>query len=292
MNNKSQLSVAHIFNSRLTSIISISLVLFLIGLTTLILLLTSELSVYVRENLTMSIVLKNDVKLVDVQKLQKNIDASIYTKSTEYIDKEQAAKELTEELGQDPTEFLGYNPLLGSIELKLKSEYANNDSIAVIEAELHKFPLVKEIIYQKDLIDTINQNVNRISVVLMALSILLLIVSYALISNTVRLTVYAKRFIIHTMKLVGATGGFIRRPFLAQGAVTGLISSFIAMGLLSGVLFLAQSELSDLFSMESIDALLVSFFVMLISGILITTISTFLSVGRYLRLQLDDMYYI
>ena len=126
----------------------------------------------------------------------------------------------------------------------------------------------------------------------MGLSILLLIVSYALISNTVRLTVYAKRFIIHTMKLVGATGNFIRRPFLAQGAITGLISSFIAMGLLSGMIFLIQSELSDLLSMESINSLLISFLVMLISGILITTISTFLSVGRYLRLQVDDMYYI
>jgi cell division transport system permease protein len=162
----------------------------------------------------------------------------------------------------------------------------------MIEASLHKYPLVKEVIYQKDLIEVINQNVNRISVILMGLSILLLIVSYALISNTVRLTVYAKRFIIHTMKLVGATGGFIRRPFLAQGAVTGLISSFIAMALLSGMIFLIQSELSDLFSMESINSLLISFLVMLISGILITTISTFLSVGRYLRLQVDDMYYI
>jgi cell division transport system permease protein len=126
----------------------------------------------------------------------------------------------------------------------------------------------------------------------MGLSILLIIVSYALISNTVRLTVYAKRFIIHTMKLVGATGSFIRRPFLVQGAITGLISSFIGMALLSGVLYFAQSELSDLFSMESIDALLISFVVMLIFGILITTISTFMSVGRYLRLQVDDMYYI
>ena len=156
MNNKSQLSVSHIFNSRLTSIISISLVLFLIGLTTLILLLTSELSVYVRENLTMSIVLKDEAKLVDIQKLQKNIDASVYAKSTEYIDKERAAKELAEELGQDPTEFLGYNPLLGSIELRLNSEYANNDSIAMIEAQLHKYPLVKEVIYQKDLIEIIS----------------------------------------------------------------------------------------------------------------------------------------
>ena len=162
----------------------------------------------------------------------------------------------------------------------------------MIEAQLHKYPLVKEVIYQKDLIEIINQNVSRISAILMGLSILLLIVSYALISNTVRLTVYAKRFIIHTMKLVGATGSFIRRPFLAQGAITGLISSFIGMGLLSGMIFLVQSELSDLFTMESINSLLISFLVMLISGILITTISTFLSVGRYLRLQVDDMYYI
>ena len=289
MKNKSNIAASNLFNSRLTSIISISLVLFLIGTTTLIILLTNELSVYVRENLTLSIVLKDNVKPADIQKLQKSLDACPYTNTTEYIDKETAAKELAEELGQD---FLGYNPLLGSLEMTLKSDYANNDSIAVIEKSLQKLPEVKEIIYQKDLIDTINTNVRRISVILLGLSALLLLISYALISNTVRLSVYAKRFLIHTMKLVGATGAFIRKPFLMQGAVTGLIAAILAMGLLSGILFVLRTEISQLLSIESMNALLVSFIVMLISGVAITTFATYLSVTRYLRLRIDDMYYI
>lgn len=292
MKNKSNVAAGHLFNSRLTSIISITLVLFLIGTTTLIILLTNELSVYVRENLTLSIVLKDNVKPADIQKLQKSLDACPYTNTTEYIDKETAAKELAQELGQDPTDFLGYNPLLGSLEMTLKSNYANNDSIAVIEKSLQKMPEVKEIIYQKDLIDTINTNVRRISMVLLGLSALLLLISYALISNTVRLSVYAKRFLIHTMKLVGATGTFIRKPFLMQGAVTGLIAAILAMGMLSSILFVLRTEISQLLSIESMNALLVSFIVMLVSGVAITTIATYLSVTRYLRLRVDDMYYI
>ncbi len=292
MKNKQNIAAGHLFNSRLTSIISISLVLFLIGTTTLMVLLTNELSVYIRENLTLSIVLKDNVKLADIQKLQKNLDACPYTNTTQYIDKETAAKELAEELGQDPTEFLGYNPLLGSLEMTLKSDYANNDSIAIIEQSLQRMPEVKEVIYQKDLIDTINTNVRRISAVLLGLSALLILISYALISNTVRLSVYAKRFLIHTMKLVGATGSFIRKPFMIQGVVTGLISAILAMGMLSSILFLLRSEISQLLSIESMNALLVSFIVMIVSGIVITTIATYLSVTRYLRLRVDDMYYI
>lgn len=282
----------NLFNSRLTSIISISLVIFLIGLTTTLVLFAGDLSVAVRENITLSVVLNEDAKASDVQKLQKKIDAEEYTKSTEYIDKERAISELTEELGHDPTEFLGYNPLLASLELKLVSEYANNDSISKIEKVLRRLPEVREVIYQKNLVQAVNDNVQRISVVLLALSVLLLIVSYALISNTVRLSIYAKRFLIHTMKLVGATGRFIRRPFLAQGMLMGLLSSFIAMGMLSLSMFWAQSEVGNMLSTEFIDSILISFAVMIIAGLLITFVSTYISVSRYLRLSLDSMYYI
>lgn len=282
----------NLFNSRLTSIISMSLVIFLIGLTTTLVLFAGDLSVAVRENITLSVVLNEDAKASDVQKLQKKIDAEEYTKSTEYIDKERAISELTEELGHDPTEFLGYNPLLASLELKLVSEYANNDSISKIEKALRRLPEVREVIYQKNLVQAVNDNVQRISVVLLALSVLLLIVSYALISNTVRLSIYAKRFLIHTMKLVGATGRFIRRPFLAQGMLMGLLSSFIAMGMLSLSMFWAQSEVGNMFSTEFIDSILISFAVMIIAGLLITFVSTYISVSRYLRLSLDSMYYI
>ena len=282
----------NLFNSRLTSIISISLVIFLIGLTTTLVLFAGDLSVAVRENITLSVVLNEDAKASDVQKLQKKIDAEEYTKSTEYIDKERAISELTEELGHDPTEFLGYNPLLASLELKLVSEYANNDSISKIEKALRRLPEVREVIYQKNLVQAVNDSVQRISVVLLALSVLLLIVSYALISNTVRLSIYAKRFLIHTMKLVGATGRFIRRPFLAQGMLMGLLSSFIAMGMLSLSMFWAQSEVGNMLSTEFIDSILISFAVMIIAGLLITFVSTYISVSRYLRLSLDSMYYI
>jgi cell division transport system permease protein len=292
MKNKQNMVVGHLFNSRLTSIISITLVLFLIGSTTLMVLLTNELSVYIRENLTISVVLKDDIKPADIQKLQKNLDACQYTNTTKYIDKETAAKELAEELGQDPTEFIGYNPLLGSIEMTLKSDYANNDSIAIIEQSLQRIPEVKEVIFQKNLIDTINKNVRRISIILMGVSALLILISYALISNTVRLSVYAKRFLIHTMKLVGATKSFIRKPFLVQGVVTGLIAAILAMGILSGILFILRSKVGELLSIESMNALLISFAVMIVSGIIITFIATYLSVTRYLRLRVDDMYYI
>ncbi|MBP7211018.1 MAG: permease-like cell division protein FtsX [Paludibacteraceae bacterium] len=290
--NKSKINANHLFNSRITSIISISLVIFLIGVTTALLLMAGELSVLVRENLTLSVVLKDNVKDADVQKLLKTLDASEYSKSTEYIDKEAASKELAEELGQDPVEFLGYNPLLASVEMKLHSEYANNDSIARIETELRRMPEVKEVIYQKNLIEAVNDNVKRVSAVLSVFSILLLLISYALISNTVRLSVYAKRFLIHTMKLVGATSSFIRRPFLLQGAITGILSAVIAMGMLSAILFWAQSEISTLLTTEMLNTLLVSFFVMILSGVVITIIATYLSVSRYLRLTIDDMYYI
>lgn len=292
MKNKQNMAAGHLFNSRLTSIISITLVLFLIGATTLMVLLTNELSVYIRENLTLSVVLKDDIKTADIQKLQKNLDACPYTNTTKYIDKETAAKELAEELGQDPTEFLGYNPLLGSIEMTLKSDYANNDSIAIIEQSLQRLPEVKEVSFQKNLIDTINKNVQRISIILMGVSALLILISYALISNTVRLSVYAKRFLIHTMKLVGATKSFIRKPFLIQGIITGLISAILAMGILSGILFVLRSKVGELLSIESMNALLISFAVMIVSGIIITFIATYLSVTRYLRLRVDDMYYI
>lgn len=281
-----------IFNSRFTSVISISLVIFLVGLTTTLILLAGDLSVVVRENIGLSVVLRDDLKAADVQKLIKTLDASPYVKSTVYIDKESAAKELAEELGEDPTEFLGYNPLAASIEMKLISDYANNDSIAKIEAKLNRLPEVKEVVYQKNLIEAVNENVARISAILLAFSVMLLLISYALIGNTVRLAIYSKRFLIHTMKLVGATGRFIRRPFLLQGAATGIISAFIAIGMLSVILYWAQAEVSTLLTSEMVDTLLISFAVMLVFGLLITFIATYHAVNRALRLSIDDMYYM
>ncbi len=291
-NLSSKPALRHLVNARVTTVISISLVLFLIGITSLLVLLANQLSIHVRENLAISIVMKDNVNEVEIQKLQKMLDATQYVKSTEYIDKETAAKELAAELGEDPIAFLGYNPLLASLEVKLHSEYTHNDSIAKIETELKNFPEIKEVIYQKNLMQAVNENVSRITVFLLGISILLLFISFALINNTVRLSIYSKRFLIHTMKLVGATGSFIRQPFMIQGIFTGIVSACIAMGLLSLLVVSFQTELGGIITLESIDFMLVSFVVMIAVGIIITFVSTYFAVNRYLRIKLNDMYYM
>lgn len=287
-----KVSLSRLFNSHLTSIISISLVLFLVGMVSLLLLLANDLSVYVKENISFSVVLKQEVKDVEIKRLQKNLDAAPYVKSTEYITKERAAKELSEELGQDPIEFLGFNPLLASLEVKLHSNYANNDSIAMIEADMKKFPQIKEVIYQKNLIQAVNENVKRISLVLFGFVSILLVISFALINNTIRLTIYSKRFLIHTMKLVGANRSFIRKPFIWRNVINGIIASFLAMGMLSALVYYIQDELHDVISFDNVDNLLIIYGIILLLGILITQISAFFAVNKYLRLKAGELYYI
>ena len=281
-----------LFNSHFTAIVSISLVLFLIGMMSLLLLLANDLSIYVKENISFSVVLNQDVKDVEIKRLQKNLDAAPYVKSTEYITKEQALKELIAELGEDPMEFLGFNPLLASLEVKLHSQYANTDSIAIIESEMKKFPQIKEVIYQKNLIQAVNENVKRISIMLAGLVGILLLISFALINNTIRLTIYSKRFLINTMKLVGANWGFIRRPFIWRNMLNGVIAAFVAMGLVTALIYYIQGEISGVISVDKVDNLLIIYGIMLLLGVLITQISAFFSVNKYLRLKAGDLYYI
>src|SRR5690554_1825607 len=242
--SKQKISVGKIFNSHLTSIISISLVLFLVGMVSFLLLLANDLSVYVKENISFSIVLKQDVKDIEIKRLQKRLDAAPYVKSTDYITKERALEELSEELGQDPLEFLGFNPLLPSLDVKLHSQYANNDSIAKIEAEMNKYSEIKEVNYQKNLITAVNENVKRISSILFGFVSILLVISFALINNTIRLSVYSKRFLIHTMKLVGANRGFIRRPFLLKSILHGLAGATVTIVLLSLFIYGLSNEIN------------------------------------------------
>lgn len=232
------------FHSRMTSIISISLVLFLLGLIFLIGLLGNKLSVYVKENLSFSIVLKDNQKESDIKKIQRTLNAFPFIKSTEYISKEQAAKELEEELGENPETFLGFNPLQASIEVKLHAQYANVDSLSVIEKKIKQYTSVSELLYRKDMMQLVNENVKRVSLILFAFAAVLMVISFVLIGNTIRLLIYSRRFLIHTMKLVGATAGFIRRPFLWYNVVSGIWASFIAILLLTGALYYLQNELS------------------------------------------------
>ncbi len=278
-------------SSRATALISITLVLFMLGTLGLVVLHAQKLSEYVRENIGFSIIMKEGVREAGIVQLQKTLDASPYVKSTEYITPEQAAEELQEDLGEDFISFLGYNPLLPSIELKLKAEYTNIDSLTVIENELLAVSGVKEIYYQKDLVHLINKNIRLFSLLILGFSALLLVIAIALINNTIRLSVYSKRFIIKTMQLVGATGGFIRRPFLWSGVIQGMYAAFIAIIFLGVILYFSQKELPELVNLQDLSLIITLFCFVMITGVLLTYLSTWFAVKKYLRAKADQLYY-
>jgi len=278
-------------SSYLTSIISITLVLFMLGVLGLLILNAQRLSEYVKENIGFSIILKENVKEVDVILLQKSLDAAEYVKSTKYITKEQAAKELQEDLGENFIDFLGYNPLLASIEVHLYADYANPDSIRIIENDFQQYEQIKEVFYQKSSVSLVNENIRKISFIILVFSGLLFLIAIALINNTIRLSVYSKRFIINTMQLVGATRGFIRRPFLYRSVWQGIVAALFAIGLLTGVLYLAQNEFEEVVSFQDVEIIGILFLGVLVIGIVINWLSTFFAVSKYLRMNVDKLYY-
>ncbi len=287
-----KVQTASFLHSRLTSIISITLVLFLMGLIMLMGLLGNKLSVYVKENLSFSIVLKDTTKETDIKKMQTKLDALPYIKSTTYISKEQAAKELEEELGENPETFLGFNPLQASIEVKLHAAYANPDSLQLIEKEIKRYTTVDELLYRKDMMEMVHNNMQRLGVILLALAAVLTLISFVLIGNTIRLLIYSKRFLIHTMKLVGATPGFIRRPFIRYNIVSGLMAAILAILLLTGTLYYLQNELDGFVQLLDIQTLLMVDGAVLVLGLFLSTIATIIAVNKYLRMEVDQLYYI
>lgn len=292
MAESKKVSSVSFFNSRLTSIISIAFVLFLLGLILLMGLLGNKLSVYVKENISFSIVLKDNQKEADIKKMQKSLDALPYIKSTEYISKDQAAKELEEELGENPETFLGFNPLQASLEVKLHSEYANPDSLKSIEKKITSYTSVSELLYRKDMMEMVNSNIKRLSFILLTLAAILMIISFVLISNTIRLLIYSKRFLIHTMKLVGATSGFIRKPFVRYNVISGIFAAILAIFMLTGALYYLQSELDGFIQLLDIKALLLVFGGVFILGIVLSVTATVFAVNKYLRMGVDKLYYI
>jgi cell division transport system permease protein len=293
MKNKRTISPATFFNSRVTATISISLVLFLLGLIILLFLFANNLSTYVKESLSFDIVLSDDIRDAQVANLQKKLDKAIFVKSTEFISKADAAKQLEEELGQNPEEFLGFNPLPAMIVVHLHSQYANVDSLFVIEKQIKGFSTdIKEIEYRKELMKLVNDNLKNAGVILLGLSILLLIISFALINNTIRLTVYSKRFLIHTMKLVGATSGFIRKPFIRAQVLSGIIAALIAIGMLIWLLQYVAKDFNSIPEMMNWNTLYIVFGSVLILGVLISITATFLAVNKYIRMDGDDLFYI
>jgi cell division transport system permease protein len=253
---------------------------------------SNKISNYVKENIGFSVIIKQDAKEADIIKLKKRLDASEYVKSTKFISKDEAADELQKELGEDFTEFIGYNPLSSSIDVKLYADYTNIDSINVIQQNLNKYGnIIKEVFYQKNLVSIVNHNVKRISLFILGLSFLLFIISWTLINNTIRLSVYSKRFIIKTMHLVGATNSFIRRPFLNSSSLTGIIGSFIAISALALIVHFTQEEFEGAVNFTQIDVLLVLFSILVLLGIIITRVSAYFAVNKYINLKSDELYY-
>ncbi|MCD6202198.1 MAG: permease-like cell division protein FtsX [Bacteroidales bacterium] len=235
--------------------------------------------------------IKENAKDVEIRLFQKTVDAKDYVKSTRFVPKEVAASELRKALGEDFLQVLGYNPLLSSIDVYLKADYAKPDSIKKIISDITKFPVVQEVYYQKSLLQAINQNVKKISLILLAFSFLLLLIAVTLINNTVRLMVYSKRFIINTMQLVGASGGFIRRPMLLQGIIQGMLGGLLAAGMVAVVIYLLQKEFKDFYLIQNYENIVILMTGMIALGILLTLISTFFAVNKYLSVDEDKLYY-
>lgn len=275
-----------------TSCISTTLVLLLLGMVVFFVLAAHNLSVYVKENINFSIVISDDMKERDILRLQKSLNGEPFVKSTEYISKKQALEEQTEAMGTDPQEFLGYNPFSASIEVKLKSDYANADSIAKIEKQIRKNTDIQDVLYQKELVDAVNDNIRKISFLLLGLAVILTMISFALINNMIRLSIYSKRFLIHTMKLVGASWSFIRRPFLRRNFWIGVLAAGLADGLLwAAATWLVEQE-AELIKVITPEVMLLVSVAVLAFGVLITWLCAFFSVNKYLRMKAGALYRI
>jgi cell division transport system permease protein len=280
-----------VFRSWLTSAISISMVLLMLGTLAFLLINAEKLSNYVREKIGFTLVLQDDLKEVDIIRLQKLLNSSDFVKTTEYVNKEEAANQLAEELGEDFSGFLGYNPLFSSVNVKLVASFTNNDSLAVIEKEFLEYPEVKEVYYQKDLVAVINQNVNKISIILLVVSALLTFIFVTLINNTIRVSIYSERFTINTMQLVGATRSFIRKPFTLRGIYLGIYGAVIANLILLSALFAYQIELSGVIDSEDLKVFGSVFLLVIAMGVLISYLSTLLAVNKFLRMKFDELFY-
>jgi len=275
-----------------TLCISTALVLILLGLVVFSVLTAHKLSAYVKQNIVVTMMLQDDMTDSEAKVFCRRLMHRQYVNDLEYISKEQALKEGTIALGTDPMEFVDTNPFLSSIEITLKANYANNDSLATISRELKSYPKVSEVKYQKDLIEKVNANLAKISVVLLVLAVLLTIVSFSLINNTVRLGIYARRFSIHTMKLVGASWGFIRRPYIRNAVIAGLVATLLACGALGGGLYALYYYEPEAAIMLTWDVLAITAGAVLLSGIVITSICALISVNKFLKMKAGDLYKI
>jgi len=274
----------------ISTVFGIAMVLLMIGLLGLILVNAHNLSRYVKENIVLNVFVDDGAHETDVLQLQKEIEANPMVKQTEYVSKELAARNLQKDLGEDAIKFLGYNPLSPSLDVYLKAEYANNTDIERFKNGLLKNKLVKEVKYQQLLVDQMNKNLTNISLVILGFAAIFVVLSVALINNTIRLAIYSQRFLIKSMQLVGATKGFIRKPFLLYGIWHGLLGGLIAIIILIGTLSLAYKEVPDLVILQNYTEFGIVFIIVIGIGVFISGFSTYLAVNKFLRLKLYDLY--
>ena len=274
------------------SLASITLVLFLLGAFAIFMMHARKLSNHVKENLGFEIVMNSDVKEANILRLQKELDAMPAVKSTEYITKEEAISRLSEDLGEDFLQWLGNeaNPLLPSIDVRFHAAYANTDSIAIVESQLLENTDIKEVYYQKSLIDLINNNIRKIAIVLMIVSLALLFIAVALIRNTIRLSIYSKRFLVRSMQLVGATESFIRRPFLKQGVSQGFFGGLLADLFLVGILYWISKRVPDLILIQDMYVIGAILLAVIVLGVVLAWFSTRAALDRFLKADLDKLY--
>jgi cell division transport system permease protein len=243
------------------------------------------------ENVGVTLILKENTREVDILKLQKKLEATPYIKSTRFVDKNTAAEELKKELGEDFVDFLGYNPLLASMDVKVHAAYTNPDSLTILEAKFLKFPEVQEVYYQRNLVKQLNSNVQKLGLIILVLSILMFTIFVALINNTIRLSIYSKRYLINSMQLVGATRSFIRFPFVIKSVLHGIYGAIIACFILLMIFFSYQLELKDLIDFQDSTSLALLVAGIFVFGIVMTALSTYFAVNKFLRMKFDQLYY-
>ena len=276
----------------ITLCISTSMVLVLLGLVVFSVLTSRNLSQWVKENLTVTVMLNDEVTENEAKLLCRDLYHRPYSRNIDYISREQALKEQSQAMGSDPSEFLGMNPFSATLELQLKSDYANHDSLQWIAAELRKDPKISDVAYQVDLMDSVNRNLAKLNILLLVLAVLLTFISFSLINNTVRLSVYSRRFLIHTMKLVGASWGFIRRPFMRRGLAVGIVAAIIAICVLGACVYGLYYYEPNMANIITWVELAITAGAVLLFGIIITTVSSYISVNKFLRMSAGELYKI
>ena len=283
--------VRRLIQSYLSSVISISLVLLLVGIGGVLAVNAKAVSDYFKENIRLSVIFEQNTTEVQAKQVMDSLMVKPYVKELKFITKEQGAEEMKNVLGDDFMDVFDLNPIPLSIDMYVRSDYVETDSLSKIKSEILLNPGIKEVVFQESLIEIISENIRQIGIILIVFISLLLFISFVLINNTVRLNVFSKRFNIHTMKLVGAKRSFIRKPFLVQGIYQGLISGVISASLLCFLLFLLDRDFHQIYQMLDFNLIVAVCAGVIVVGILICLISTYLVVNRLLSLPPDELYY-